>query len=283
MHRQFYYPKNLKASPTIWFWAVRDFVILGVLVFASIVFGALSHSLYALCIPMGWAVLSIRIGDSTIWDALRYACRFFLTGQQKFYWNGSDTVKLSKNNRSTQQQLGIRSFSHYGLQTDKGELLIYSISPTNISVLSENATYGRVAEFARLLEALPNIEVSITDVSESFDTNKAFLMGRLRAEDNPCVRQLLEQDIAFLDTIQIEMATARTFMLIARTNSKKETEVFRVAVEAERIISAHGFRVHRMRKSEIKRMLALYLDAGMEGDRLPDVDGAQFLAERLDA
>ena len=277
MHRQFYYPKNLKASPRIWYWAVRDFVILGVLVFVAIVLGMLIHSLYTLCVPMVWAIVSIRMDDQTIWEALCCACRFFLTGQQTFYWNGSDAVKLSKNNKSTQQQLGIRSFSHYGLRTDKGELLIYTISPTNISVLSANATYGRVSEFARLLESVPNIEVSITDVSESFDTNKAFLMGRLRAEDNPYVRQLLEKDITFLDTIQVEMATARTFMLMVRTNSKKETEIFRVATETERAIAAHGFHVHRMSKNEIKRILALYLDAGIEGDRLPDVDGEQFI------
>lgn len=202
---------------------------------------------------------------------------FFLTGQQKFYWNGSDTsVRLTKNNRSTQQQLGIRSFSHYGLQTDRGELLIYTIAPTNISVLSENAVLGRVEAFSRLLETVPQLEVSITDVTESFDSNKAFLTHRLRQEKNPCVRRLLEQDIAYLDTIQIEMATARTFLLIVRTGSKKEAEVFRIAAEAERVISAHGFRVHRMRKSEIKRILALYLDAGMEGDRLPDGEAEQL-------
>lgn len=274
--RQFYYPKNLKASAMIWYWAVKDFVILGILVFAAVIFGTLIHSLYPLCIPMAWAVLSIRLDDRTIWDTLCYACRFFLSGQQKFYWNGSDTVRLPKNNKSTQQQLGIRSFTHYGLQTDHGELLIYAISPTNISVLSENATYGRVTEFARLLESYPDIEISITDASESFDTNRAFLLGRLRAEENPCVKRLLEKDIAFLDTIQIEMATARTFMLMVRTSQKKEAEVFRLAVEAERAIAAQGFRVHRMRKSEIKRMLALYLDAGMEGDRLPDIEGKQY-------
>lgn len=275
--RQFYYPKNLKASAMIWFWAVKDFVILGVLTFVAIVLGTLLRSLYTFCIPMVWAVLSIRLDDSTIWEVLCYAGRFFLTGQQKFYWNGSDTVKLTKKSRSAQQQLGIRSFSHYGLQTDRGELLIYAISPTNISVLSENATYGRVAEFARLLEAFPDIEVSITDASESFETNRAFLMGRLKVEKNPHVKQLLEKDIAFLDTIQIEMSTARTFMLMVRTNYKKEAEVFRLAADAERTIAAQGFRVHRMRKSEIKRVLALYLDAGMEGDRLPDVDGEQFI------
>lgn len=274
--RKFYYPKNLKASPTLWLWTVKDIAILAMLVFAAILLVVLTHSAYVLCVPMLWAVLTIRMDDSTIWENLCYACRF-LFGHQTFYWNGGDTLKRSTKTRSTQQQLGIRSFSHYGLTTDKGELLIYTIAPTNISVLSENATYGRVAEFAGLLETLPNIEVSITDVSESFDTNKAFLMGRLRAEENPCVRQLLEKDIAFLDTIQVEMATARTFMLIIRTNSKKETEIFRIAAGAERAIAARGFIVHRMRKSEIKRILALYLDAGIEGDRLPDVDGGQFM------
>lgn len=277
--RQFYYPKNMKASAMIWYWSVKDFVILGVLGFVAIILGTLLHSVYTFCIPMLWAVLSVRLDDHTIWDLLCYVGRFFLTGQQKFYWNGSDTVKMSRKSKTTQQQLGIRSFSHYGLQTDKGELLIYAISPTNISVLSENATYGRVSEFARLLEIFPDIEVSITDASESFETNRAFLMRRLKDEQNPCVKQLLEKDIAFLDTIQIEMATARTFMLIVRTNYKKEAEIFHLAVEAERAIASQGFRVHRMRKSEIKRALALYLDAGMEGDRFPDVDGEQFITE----
>lgn len=277
--RQFYYPKNLKASAMIWYWSVRDFVILILLAFVAIVLGALFRNLYMFCIPMVWAVLSVRLDDKTIWDVLCYVVRFFVTGQQKFYWNGGDTVKLAKKSRTTQQQLGIRSFSHYGLQTDKGELLIYAISPTNISVLSENATYGRVAEFSRLLETFPDIEVSITDASESFETNRAFLLGRLKVEKNPCVKQLLEKDIAFLDTIQIELATARTFMLMVRTNYKKEAEVFRLAAEAERAIASQGFHVHRMRKSEIKRMLAIYLDAGMEGDLLPDVEGAQFITE----
>lgn len=184
---------------------------------------------------------------------------------------------ISRQHRSTQQLLGIRSFSHYGLRTDKGELLIYTVAPTNISVLSDNAIYNRVTGYARLLDAFPGMEVSITDVTERFDTNKAFLLNRLRVEENPYVRRLLERDIAFLDTIQVEMATTRAFMLIVRANTRKEAEVFRLASKVERAISAHGFRCHRLRKSEIKRMLALYLDACMEGDRLPDTEGGQYV------
>ena len=277
----FYYPKNMKASYQLWLWSTKDFMILGIALFVSILLGSLLHTMYTLCIPMLWAVLTIRVEDATIWNVLCYACRFFLTGQQKFYWNGSDTVRFSKNLRSTQQQLGVRCFSHYGLQTERGELLMYTIAPANISVLSNNAIDGRVQEYARLLKKIPDIEVSITDASESFDSNRAFLRGSLRTEQNPSVRRLLEQDIAFLDTIQVEMATARTFMLIVRTHSKKEAEVFRLAQEMERNIAAQGFHVHRMRKSEIKRMMALYLDAYIEGDRLPDVDGEQYESAAL--
>ena len=41
-----------------------------------------------------------------------------------------------KKGQSVQDMLGIQTFTKYGLMTDKGELLFYLVSPTNISVLS---------------------------------------------------------------------------------------------------------------------------------------------------
>ena len=41
-----------------------------------------------------------------------------------------------KKGRSTQELLGIKTFTRYGLQVGKHELLYYMIAPTNISVLS---------------------------------------------------------------------------------------------------------------------------------------------------
>jgi len=37
-----------------------------------------------------------------------------------------------------------------------------------------------------------------------------------------------------------------------------------------------GFEVQRMDKAEIKRLVAIYFGASMDGDQMPDVDGAQF-------
>lgn len=47
--------------------------------------------------------------------------------------------------RSVQDFIGVKTFTKYGLMTQKGELLFYLVSPTNISVLSYVwGTYGQV-------------------------------------------------------------------------------------------------------------------------------------------
>ena len=40
-----------------------------------------------------------------------------------------------------------------------------------------------------------------------------------------------------------------------------------------------GFEVQRMDKGEIKRLVAIYFEASMDGNQMPDVDGAQFFEE----
>lgn len=83
----------------------------------------------------------------------------------------------------------------------------------------------------------------------------------------------------FLDHIQMEMATARQFMFVIRCKSHKPEQVFQAANHVEKVISEQGFEVRRMKKAEIKRFLALYFDASINGDQMPDIDGAQFLKQ----
>lgn len=72
------------------------------------------------------------------------------------------------------------------------------------------------------------------------------------------------------------MATARQFLFIARCKGLKPEQVFQNANRIEKIISEQGFEVKRMRKADIKRFLALYFDASMNGEQMPDTDGEQF-------
>ena len=158
-----------------------------------------------------------------------------------------------KKGRSVQDLMGIKTFTKYGLATNKGELLFYLVSPTNISVLSAVNIEIKVRHLMMVLSAIPDIEITCTDSSECFDDNKAYLQGRLAEENNPKVRRLLKKDMDFLDSIQVEMATARQFLFIARCKGLKPEQVFQSANRIEKIISEQGFEVKRMKKADIER------------------------------
>ena len=96
------------------------------------------------------------------------------------------------------------------------------------------------------------------------------------------VRNILNKDIDFLDSIQSETSTARQFMFIARCKSSKSEQVLQKANRIEKIISDQGFEVSRMSKNDIKRFLAICFDASMNGDVIPDYDGEQYVTEVSD-
>lgn len=185
-------------------------------------------------------------------------------------------MKQQKKGRSVQELIGIKTFTKYGLMTGRGELLFFRVAPTNISVLSHANIEVKIRRLMMVLSALPDIEIVCTDSSECFDDNKAYLTERLEAEENGKVKKLIKKDIEFLDTIQVEMATARQFFFVARIKGQKEKQVFETANRIESKIAGEGFEVHRLKKPEIKRILALYFEASMQGEAMPDIDGEQF-------
>ena len=93
---------------------------------------------------------------------------------------------------------------------------------------------------------------------------------------NEKVRKILNKDLDFLDSIQTETSTARQFLFIARCKSSKSENVLQKANRVEKIISDQGFEVTRMKKADIKRFLAIYFDASMNGDLMHDYDGEQY-------
>lgn len=184
--------------------------------------------------------------------------------------------KRKKKGRSLQEMVGIKTFTKYGLATNRGELLFYMVSPTNISVLSYANIEVKIRHLMMVLSAIPDIEVTCTDSSECFDDNRSYLQGRLSEEKNPKVRKVIKRDMEFLDHIQMEMATARQFLFLARLKNQKDKQVFEASNRIEKVISEQGFEVQRMKKAEIKRFLALYFEASMNGEAMPDTDGEQF-------
>lgn len=185
-------------------------------------------------------------------------------------------MSLMKKGNSVQDLLGAKRFTTYGLETKKGELLFYSVSPTNISVLSYVNIEIKIRHLLMVLSSVPDIEITCTDSSECFDDNKSYLKERLKEEDNPKIRKLIKNDITYLDNIQLEMSTARQFLFQIRVKGLKEKQIFDTANRVEKIISEQGFEVRRMKKADIKRFLAIYFEASMEGEHMPDFDGEQW-------
>ena len=186
------------------------------------------------------------------------------------------TRQKRKRGRSVQALMGIRSFTRYGLNTDRGGLLFFLVSPANLAVLSHAGIERKIRHLMLALSAFPDLEIACTDSSECFDDNKAYLKGRLKEEADPKVRRLLQKDVEFLDQIQMEMASARQFLFLMRLKDQKGKQAFETANRVEKLLSEQGFEARRMGKGDIKRFLALYFDASMNGELLPDVDGGQF-------
>lgn len=180
--------------------------------------------------------------------------------------------------KSTQELIGIESFRPYGLLTRQGELVIWQVAPTNISVLSKASIGLKIYRLMMVLSEIPNLELLCTDASECFDANKAYLKRRITEEDNPAVQSLLRQDLQFLDEIQVGLSSARQFFFLVRFSNCKEEQLFQTVNRMEKTFFEQGFEAHRLEKGEIKRVLALYFGASIQGEQIPDVDGAQYLS-----
>ena len=82
--------------------------------------------------------------------------------------------------------------------------------------------------------------------------------------------------VLFLSGIQTELTTARKFLFAILCRNMKPPQVFAYANTVRKVLSEQGFDVYRLGKDEIKRLIALYFDASLTGENIPDYDGEQY-------
>lgn len=186
--------------------------------------------------------------------------------------------KEQKQRQATRQLINTRVITDYSLQTyGHGELVYFIIKPSNISVLSEASISARIYVLMTVLKGMAEIEMCCLNSRENFEDNKRFLKSRVEQEDNPAVRKLLEADLTFLDRIQVQMATAREFLIIIRLRDEKESEVFPYLNRIEKTLREQGFSVKRAGKEDIKRLLAVYFEQNVTTERFEDFDGERWI------
>lgn len=193
--------------------------------------------------------------------------------------NGKREGKTTAKQRlSTRQLINTRRITEYSLETYDGDELVYfMIRPTNLSVLSESSVGARVYALMNVLKGVAEIEMLCLNSRENFEENKGFLRRRAEEERNPVIRQLLERDQIFLDRIQVQMATAREFLILIRLRNQKGKDVFSYLDRIEKSLKEQGFDSRRADEEDIKRILAVYYEQNVTSEKFEDFDGARWI------
>ena len=74
--------------------------------------------------------------------------------------------KKKRKGQSVQDLLGIKAFTKHGIKVGKHTFVLFSVVPTNISVLSYENIEIKINHLMMVLSAVPDIEVNCTDAAE---------------------------------------------------------------------------------------------------------------------
>ena len=183
----------------------------------------------------------------------------------------------AKEKASTRQLMGITDITSHALVTGHGELVFFMIKPTNISVLSESSVGARIYALMNVLKGIADIEMLCLNSRENFEDNKTHLRSRMEAEQNPVIRRLLQMDSQNLDRMQVQMATAREFLIIIRLRTEKESEVQPYLSRIEKSLKDQGFTTKKADESDIKRLLAVYYEQNVTTEKFENFDGERWV------
>jgi len=187
---------------------------------------------------------------------------------------------INSDKKSTQEYIGIKEITENGVITiNQGELVLFRIKPINIAVLSQSTISAKVFSLMSVLKSITELEICCLNSSESFEENKAFLLCRIEKEKNSAIKELCRKDFEFLDNIQIEMATAREFLIILRFRNEKQEQIASYKGRVEKILKEQGFDAKRATKDDVKRILAVYFSQNVIMEKFDDVDGERWVID----
>ena len=128
-----------------------------------------------------------------------------------------------------------------------------------------------------LLKCVAEIEMLCLNSRKNFEENKSSLRKRAEEERNPVIRRLLERDQNFLDCIQVQMATAREFLIIIRLHNKKGTEVFSYLDRIEKSLKEQRLSASRAGSEDIKRIMAVYYEQNVTSEKFEDFEEERWI------
>ena len=80
------YPDNLKASPTLFLWRLKDLAVIGIGALISVFMMSQTGFSLPVIITLAYAFLAIRHENVSILDFIKYAATYFFIEQQEYRW-----------------------------------------------------------------------------------------------------------------------------------------------------------------------------------------------------
>lgn len=93
MKRQYLYPQNMRTEAKLWFWSLKDVIILAIALTLSVVSWAKLNFIVPAAMTLVYGFISMRLDETSVLDYIRRAARYLLTTQQYFIWEESKRGK----------------------------------------------------------------------------------------------------------------------------------------------------------------------------------------------
>ena len=197
----------------------------------------------------------------------------------------SATVKQRrKQKRGTRSLLNIKTLHDEYIETEREEQIYYlSVQPPNLSVMSSEMIESKVYALTHVLKSIGKLEILVMNSRDNFEQNKLFIQNRLDQETQPNVRKCLTQDLRHLDEIQIRTATSRLFLFVIRIKRDDSSVIMNHLNRVEKNLRMQGFQIKRLKKQQLKAMLAVYYEQNVTTEVFEKIDGERWIEDEADA
>lgn len=99
------YPNNLKGKPMLWFWRMKDVVVICIILLLSIFLLIQLGTIVSLVLTAIYAILTMRIDDISIMDFILHAINYLFLESQTYYWKKEYSTRKGEQQNGKKQTI----------------------------------------------------------------------------------------------------------------------------------------------------------------------------------
>ena len=104
-HDMYLYPNNLKGKPMLWFWRMKDVVVICIILLISLFLLIQFGAIVPLVITVLYAILTMRIDDISIMDFIFHTINYLFLEPQTYYWKKEYSTRKGEQQHGRKQTI----------------------------------------------------------------------------------------------------------------------------------------------------------------------------------